>query len=51
MGLISESCAEFLKKQMDDVAKGACGGLSDANIRVKYASLYAMTEIFETLAP
>ena len=51
MGLIAEPCTETLIKGMDEVTKGACGGLFDENVRVKYASLYAMTEIFVALAP
>jgi hypothetical protein len=51
LGLISESCVEFFKKRLDEVTKTACGGVEDANVRVKFASLSAMTEIFASLAP
>lgn len=51
LGLISEPCVEFFKKKLDEVTKTACGGVLDTNVRVKFASLASMTEIFTSLAP
>lgn len=41
-GLIAESCADYFKKNLDQVFNFAKQGVSDQHYRVKYAALGAM---------
>jgi hypothetical protein len=51
MGLIAESCQNGIRKNMDSGIQNATSGLNDTNTRVRYASLFAMSNMFEILAP
>ena len=51
MGLIAESCQGSIRKNLDSSIMFACKGLQETNMRVKHASLFAMTNLFEILAP
>lgn len=42
MGLIAESCQTSFRKNLESSISFACMGLKDTNMRVKYASLFAM---------
>lgn len=45
-GLISESCKDFFKKNLESVFGCAKQGVSDAHYRVKYAGLSAMAMMY-----
>jgi hypothetical protein len=51
MGLIAESCQNSIRKNLDSSIMFACKGLQEPNMRVKYASLFAMATLFDILAP
>lgn len=50
-GLISESCKDYLKANMDMAMQTACKGLTDENPRVKYAGLSCLALVLTELSP
>ena len=51
MGLIAEACKESMSKNMADAIKLACPGVSDQNVRVRYAGLSCLALLLTELAP
>ena len=50
-GLISESCKEHMKNNMDTAFNTACKGIQDNHPRVKYAGLICLTHLLVQLKP
>jgi hypothetical protein len=50
-GLISESCKEHMKANMDTAFNTACKGIQDQHPRVKYAGLICLTSLLVQLKP
>lgn len=51
IGLIAESCKDHFKKNMDAAMQQICQGLQDDHSRVKYARLYALSNLLVNLGP
>lgn len=51
MGLIAEACKESMAKGMNEAIQLACGGVTDANPRVRYAGLSCLALLLTELAP
>jgi len=51
LGMISDSCAEMFKKNMDEIMKMSAGGLLDPHPRVRYEALTSLGLLLTELAP
>jgi hypothetical protein len=49
--MISDSCAEMFKKNMDEIIKMSASGLLDPHPRVRYESLTSLGLLLTELAP
>lgn len=50
-GLITASCKDHMRSNMDVAFQSACQGISDAHVRVKYAALFNLTQLLDHLKP
>jgi hypothetical protein len=50
-GLISDSCKDHMRANMDIAFNTACQGIKDAHPRVKYAGLFCLTQLLVQLKP
>jgi hypothetical protein len=50
-GLVAESCGDHLRANLDKAMQTACTGLTDANVRVRYAALSCTALVLTELSP
>ena len=51
MGLMAESCKDHFKTNMDAAVQQVCSGLPEDHTRVKYARLFALSNLLINLGP